>query len=73
MNCGNTNEMNMYRIFHSVFHSFHELMNSVNWPAPSVQVFIAQLVEHCNANAEATVQIHLKSPENFFGGYFAIA
>ena len=28
--------------FHSVFHSFHGLMNSINWPASSVWVFIAQ-------------------------------
>ena len=28
--------------FHSVFHSFHGLMNSINWPASSVGVFIAQ-------------------------------
>ena len=39
--------------FHSVFHSFHGLMNSINWPASSVWVFIAQLVKHCSANAEA--------------------
>ena len=28
--------------FHSVFHSFHGLMNSINWPASGVWVFIAQ-------------------------------
>ena len=28
--------------FYSVFHSFHGLMNSINWPAVSVWVFIAQ-------------------------------
>ena len=28
-------------------------MNSINWPDPNVWVFIAQLVEHCSANAEA--------------------
>ena len=28
-------------------------MNSINWPAPNIWVFIAQLVEHCSANAEA--------------------
>ena len=38
-----------------LFHSFHGLMNSINWPAPSVGVFTAQLVEHCSATAEATV------------------
>ena len=27
---------------HSVFHSFHGLINSINWPASSVWVFIAQ-------------------------------
>ena len=28
-------------------------MNSKNWPASSVWVFIAQLVEHCSVNVEA--------------------
>ena len=28
-------------------------MNSTNWPAPNVLVFIAQLIEHCRANGEA--------------------
>ena len=28
-------------------------MNSINWSAPNLWVFIAQLVEHCSANAEA--------------------
>ena len=28
--------------FLSVFHSFHGLMNSINWPASSIWVFIAQ-------------------------------
>ena len=40
--------------FHSVFHPFHGLMNSINWPASSVWVFIAQVVEQCSANVEAT-------------------
>ena len=31
---------------HAVFHYFHGLMYSINWPAPSVWVFIGQLVEH---------------------------
>ena len=30
------------------------LMNSINWPALSVLVFIAQLVEHCGMDAEIT-------------------
>ena len=34
---------------------FARLMNSINWPALSVWVFIAQLsIEHCSANAEVT-------------------
>ena len=28
-------------------------MNSINWPTANLWVFIAQLVEHCSANAEA--------------------
>ena len=28
-------------------------MNSINWSAPNIWVFIAQLVEHCSINAEA--------------------
>ena len=61
----------LYRYsFHSVFHSFHELMNSINWPASSVWVFIAQLVENCSANAEATGSNPVKAPKTsifFFG------
>ena len=56
--------------FHSVFHSFHGLMNSINWPASSVWVFIAQLGEHCSANAEATGSNPVEAPKNFFSGYF---
>ena len=56
--------------FHSVFHSFHGLMNSINWPASSVWVFIAQLGEHCSANAEATGSNPVEAPKIFFSGYF---
>ena len=34
--------------------SFYGLMNSIYWPALHVWVSIAQLVEHCSANAETT-------------------
>ena len=51
-----------------VFHSFHGLMNSINWPASSVWVFIAQLVEHCSMNAEAMGSNPVEAPKNFFGG-----
>ena len=49
-------------LFHLFFRSSHHLyslslsrvkMNSINWPAPNIWVFIAQLVEHCGASAEA--------------------
>ena len=42
-------------------------VNSTNWPAPNIWVFIAQLVEHCNANAELWVRIPLKPPKHFLG------
>ena len=80
MNCENTNEMNNVTISvesqfrqlrsgpkkSSVFHSFHGLMNSINWPPPSVWVFIAQLVEHCSANAEATGLNPVEASKNLF-------
>ena len=59
--------------FHSVFHSFHRLMKSVNWPVSSVWVFIAQLVEHCSANAEGTGSNPIEAPKNYFLDCFAIA
>ena len=52
--------------FHSVFHSFHGLMNSINWPAPSVWVFVAQLVEQYSVNAEATGLNPVEAPKNHF-------
>ena len=52
--------------FHSMFHSYHGLMNSINWPASCVWVFIAQLVEHCSANAEATGLNPVGAQKNFF-------
>ena len=56
--------------FHSVFHSFHGLMNSINWPDSSVWVFISQAGQHCSANAEATRSNPVEAPKNFFSGYF---
>ena len=46
-------------------------MNSINWPASSIWVFIAQLGEHCSANAEATGSNPVEAPKNFFSGYFS--
>ena len=42
-------------------------MNSINWPALSVWVFIAQTVEHCSANAEATGSNPVEAPKLFVG------
>ena len=41
-------------------------MNSINWPAPSVWVFIAQLVDHCSVNAEAKGLNPIEAPKSFF-------
>ena len=53
-----------------MFHSCHGLMNSINWPASSVWVFIAQLVVHCSANAGATGLNPVEAPKNLFFGLF---
>ena len=53
---------------HIVFHvSFLSpvKVNSTNWPAPNIWVFIAQMVEHCSADAEAMGS--MKSRIFFFG------
>ena len=44
---------------------------SINWPAPNKWVFIAQLMEHCSANAEATGSNPVEAPKTFFGLKFA--
>ena len=62
--------------FHLYFRSSHHLlsiflsrvkMNSINWPAPNIWVFIAQLVEHCSANAEAMGSNPVEA-QKFFSG-----
>ena len=47
-------------------------MKSINWPAPNIWVFIAQLVEHCSANAEAMGSNPVKAQKFVFGLKFAI-
>ena len=42
-------------------------VNSTNWPAPSIWVFIAQMVVHCSANAEAMGSMKFR---NFFSGLY---
>ena len=54
--------------FHSLFHSFHGLMNVINCPALRVWVLIAQLVEHCSMNAKAMGWNPLWSPAILFLG-----
>ena len=41
-------------------------MNSTNWPAPNAWVFIAQLAEHCSANAEVMGSNPVEVPNFFF-------
>ena len=41
-------------------------MNSINWSAPNIWVFIAQLVEHCSANAEAMGLNPVEALKTFF-------
>ena len=48
-------------------------MNSINWPALNIRVFIAQLVERCSANAEAMGSNPVEAPKFFFGLKYAIA
>ena len=59
-----------FTLFHSVFHSFHGFMNSINWPASSVWVFIAQLVELCSAITEATGSNPVEALKSCFSGSF---
>ena len=49
------------------FIPFTGTMNSTNWPAPNVWVFIAQLVEHCSANAEVMGSNPVEASKTFFG------
>ena len=49
------------------FIPFTGTMNSVNWPARNVWVFIDQLVEHCSANTEDTGSNPVEAPKTFFG------
>ena len=55
-----------HRIF-ICFIPFTGTVNSKNWPAPNVWVFIAQLVEHCSANAEAMSLNPVEALKTFLG------
>ena len=52
--------------YYIMFIPFTVTMNSTNWPAPNVWVFIAQLVD-CSANAEAMGSNPVEAPNTFFG------
>ena len=68
-----------FKISHHLHVSFLSRvnMNSTNWPAPDVSVFIGQTVEHCSVNAGAMRSNPIEVPNFFFffwgGGVFAIA
>ena len=47
-------------------------VDSIKWPAFHVWGVIAQLVEHCSANAEATGPNPVEAPINLFSGCFAM-
>ena len=59
--------MSAVHIIFICFIPFTGTMNSTNWPAPNVWVFITQLVEHCSANAEVMGSNPVEAPQTFFG------
>ena len=46
-------------------------MNSMNWPASSMWVFVARLGERCGADAEAAGSNPVEAPKNFFFWLFS--
>ena len=54
-----------FKICISAAHLILDKMNSTNWPAANVWFFIAQMVEHCSANAEAMGSNPVEVPKNF--------
>ena len=62
--------MSAVHVMFICFIPFTGMMNLINWPAPNVWLFIAQLVKHCSTNAEA---MGSNPVENIFRAYFAIA
>ena len=72
-----TSPFHVFPQFKSI--SFHILflsrvkMNSINWPAPDIWVFIAQLVEHLSAKAGAMSSSPVEALKSFLGLKFAIA
>ena len=59
--------MSAVHIIFIYFIPFTGTMNSTNWRASNVWVFIAQLVEHCSANTEDMGSNPVEAPKTFFG------
>ena len=59
--------MSAVHIIFICFIPFAGMMNLINWPAPNVWFFIAQLVEHCSANVEAMGSNPVEPLKTFFG------
>ena len=59
--------MSAVHIIFVCFTPFTGTMNSINWPAPNVWVFIAQVGQHCGANAEVMGSNPVEAPKTFFG------
>ena len=57
--------MSAAHIIFICFIPFTGTMNLIHWPAPNVWVFIAQLVEHCSANAEAMGSNPVEAQKHF--------
>ena len=55
----------MLRLFGEKSLAGSEPLLTYYWPAPNIWVFIAQLVEHCSANAEAVGSNPVEA-QNFF-------
>ena len=48
-------------------------MNSINWSATNIWVFIAQLIEYCSVNADAIGSNSVEALKKIFGLKFAVA
>ena len=46
---------------------FTGTINSTNWPTPNVWLFIAELEQHCGANADALGSNPIEASRTFFG------
>ena len=64
LNCGNTHFKCRYD--HRICHS-RVKMSSTNWAAPNIRVLIANLIEHCRANAETMGSNPAEDPKFFIG------